>query len=85
MHLDDARGLKRSLTEKLVKRVAQRITARTLDLPAGPMAEAKQTPLSLALGVARAGPGDFKLAVRIQQHARTVVLDALKVDLLGVG
>lgn len=48
------------------------MTARALDLPAGPLAGAKQIPPSLALGVARAGRGDFKLAVRIQQHSRTV-------------
>jgi hypothetical protein len=40
MHLDDARNLKRSLTESLVKRMAHRITARSLDLRAGPLAAA---------------------------------------------
>lgn len=72
MNLDDARDLKRSLTERLVKRITQRMTARALDLPAGPLAGAKQIPPSLALGLARAGRGDFKLAVRIQQHSQTV-------------
>ena len=72
MNLEDARGLKRSLTRKLVQRIARRMTARALDLPAGPLAGAKETPPSLALGVARSGRRDFKLAVRIQQRSRMV-------------
>lgn len=72
MNLNDARDLKRSLTEKLVKRVSRRMTARAFDLPAGPLAGAKQIPPSLAMGVARAGRGDFKLAVRVQRHSPTV-------------
>lgn len=85
MDLNDARDLKRSLTEQLVKRVSQRMTARTLDLPAGPLAGAKEAPPSLALGVARAGRNDFKLAVRIQQHSRMVdeYLDAIRKKAAG--
>ena len=84
MNLDNAGGLKRSLTEKLVKRVT-RMTARALDLPAGPLAGAKEAPPSLALGVARAGPSDFKLAVRIQQRSRMVeeYLDAIRKQAAG--
>ena len=80
VNLADARALKRSLTQALVKRVARRISARALDLPAGPLVGAKKTPPSLALGVARAGRNDFKLAVRIQQRSRTVdeILDAIR-------
>ena len=85
MDLNDARDLKRSLTEQLVRRVSQRMTARALDLPAGPLAGAKEAPPSLALGVARAGRNDFKLAVRIQQRSRMVdeYLDASRKQAAG--
>jgi hypothetical protein len=72
MELNDVRALKRTLTQQLVKRVSERVTARSLDVAARPMADAKQIPASLALGIARSERGAFKLAVRIQQHSRTV-------------
>ena len=67
MKLDSVRDLKATLNHKVFEQVSlSSHDAGTLGLPPGRIADFKATVPTLSLGVAPAGAGNFKVAVRIQ-------------------
>jgi hypothetical protein len=71
MELSSVRDLKAALTEAVVLPVASRAASLSYSVAAQPLRNAAQPSSfhrSLALGIARSGKSDFKLAVRIQQR-----------------
>jgi len=69
MDLAGVRDLKQLLTQSVLASLTQtREPGRSLAVPAGPLAIARRVQPSLALGIVRRGPGDFRLAVRYQRR-----------------
>lgn len=70
MRLDSVRELKSALTSTLLGPLATSVTARrALNVAAQPLAEAAGLHRTVALGITKAGKGDFRLAVRVQRRA----------------
>ena len=69
MHIDSARELKESLLGTLVAPLSEPPRLRSLGVPAGPMPPPGAAPRSVALGLAPAGGGQYRLAVRLQRRA----------------
>lgn len=69
MRLDSARDLKLSLLEQLLSGRLRGLFPRAADLALGVVNQIAEAPrqASVALGIARRGPRDFRLAVRVQQ------------------
>jgi hypothetical protein len=69
MLLDSARELKRHLAETVLARFTAGGPAATrLSVPAGPVSSVPAVQPSIALGIARQGANDFRLAVRCQRQ-----------------
>ena len=68
MRLEAARELKRELLEPLRARVALGLEPPPVSVPAGRAADLSPAQPGLALGIAPHGPGDFRLAVRVQHR-----------------
>lgn len=77
MLLDSARELKRHLVETVLPPISAAGPAKSFNLPAGPLAAAAGVQPTIALGIAPAGPGDFRIAVRVQQPE---LVDGKEVD-----
>jgi hypothetical protein len=79
MQLESARNLKRRLTETLLRDLLGPVHRRALGMAARPVATAVGGPATIALGIARRTPRDYRLAVRVQQRG---LEDSRHVDLI---
>ncbi len=69
MRLDSARELKASLLNKYVKPLVKPAFATALGVAARSVSWLEAVPRTMALGIARKGRKDFRLAVRVQNRA----------------
>jgi hypothetical protein len=68
MRIDSVRELKAALTRMVLEPLSSDRVARSFGVAAQPLSEAAGHHRTVALGVARKGPGDFRLAVRLQRR-----------------